>query len=65
MRLIYLMILLTFLEQEKHYLSKEYKLLKANKIDTAEFDGFEKDKTQGDNFDEAIKIRKKNYTRKF
>jgi len=35
---------LPLLDQEKTYLSKEYKLLKKNKIDTAEFEGFEKDK---------------------
>ena len=51
---------LPLLEQEKHYLSKEYKLLKANKIDTAEFDGFEKDKNAGEiTFTEATEDQKK------
>ena len=51
---------LPLLEQEKHYLSKEYKLLKANKIDTAEFDGFEKDKNAGEvKFTEATEDQKK------
>ena len=51
---------LPLLEQEKHYLSKEYKLLKANKIDTAEFDGFEKDKNSGEiTFTEANEDQKK------
>ena len=51
---------LPLLEQEKHYLSKEYKLLKANKIDTAEFDGFEKDKNSGEiTFTEGTEDQKK------
>ena len=51
---------LPLLDQEKHYLSKEYKLLKANKIDTAEFDGFEKDKNSGEiTFTEGTEDQKK------
>ena len=51
---------LPLLDQEKHYLSKEYKLLKKNKIDTAEFDGFEKDKNAGEiTFTEANDDQKK------
>ena len=51
---------LPLLEQEKHYLSKEYKLLKKNKIDTAEFDGFEKDRNAGEvKFTEATEDDKK------
>ena len=51
---------LPLLDQEKHYLSKEYKLLKKNKIDTAEFDGFEKDKNAGEiTFTEANEDQKK------
>ena len=51
---------LPLLDQEKHYLSKEYKLLKKNKIDTAEFDGFEKDKNAGEiTFTEATEDQKK------
>ncbi len=51
---------LPLLDQEKHYLSKEYKLLKKNKIDTAEFEGFEKDKNSGEiNFTEATEDQKK------
>ena len=51
---------LPLLDQEKHYLSKEYKLLKKNKIDTAEFDGFEKDKNAGEiTFTEATEDNKK------
>ena len=51
---------LPLLEQEKHYLSKEYKLLKKNKIDTAEFDGFEKDRNAGEvQFTEATEDNKK------
>ena len=51
---------LPLLDQEKHYLSKEYKLLKKNKIDTAEFDGFEKDKNAGEiQFTEATEDQKK------
>ena len=51
---------LPLLDQEKHYLSKEYKLLKKNKIDTAEFDGFEKDKNSGEiTFTEATEDQKK------
>ena len=51
---------LPLLDQEKHYLSKEYKLLKANKIDTAEFDGFEQDKNAGEiTFTEATEDQKK------
>ena len=51
---------LPLLEQEKHYLSKEYKLLKANKIDTAEFDGFEQDKNAGEiTFTEGTEDQKK------
>jgi hypothetical protein len=48
------------LDQEKTYLSKEYKLLKKNKVDTAEFDGFEKDKNAGEiTFTEATEDQKK------
>ena len=51
---------LPLLDQEKTYLSKEYKLLKANKIDTAEFDGFEKDKNSGEiTFTEGTEDQKK------
>ena len=51
---------LPLLDQEKHYLSKEYKLLKKNKIDTAEFDGFEKDENAGEiTFTEANDDQKK------
>ena len=51
---------LPLLDQEKHYLSKEYKLLKKNKIDTAEFEGFEKDKNSGEiTFTEATEDQKK------
>ena len=51
---------LPLLDQEKHYLSKEYKLLKKNKIDTAEFDGFEKDRNAGEvKFTEATEDNKK------
>ena len=51
---------LPLLDQEKHYLSKEYKLLKKNKIDTAEFDGLEKDKNAGEiTFTEANEDQKK------
>ena len=51
---------LPLLDQEKHYLSKEYKLLKKNKIDTAEFEGFEKDKNAGEiTFTEATEDQKK------
>ena len=51
---------LPLLEQEKHYLSKEYKLLKKNKVDTAEFDGFEKDRNAGEvKFTEATEDNKK------
>ena len=50
---------LPLLDQEKTYLSKEYKLLKANKIDTAEFEGFEKDKNAGEvQFTEATEDNK-------
>jgi len=51
---------LPLLEQEKQYLSKEYKLLKENKVDTAEFEGFEKDKNAGEvQFTEATENDKK------
>ena len=51
---------LPLLDQEKHYLSKEYKLLKKNKIDTAEFEGVEKDKNAGEiTFTEATEDQKK------
>jgi hypothetical protein len=51
---------LPLLDQEKTYLSKEYKLLKANKIDTAEFEGFEKDKNSGEiTFTEGTEDQKK------
>ena len=51
---------LPLLDQEKHYLSKEYKLLKKNKIDTAEFDGLQKDKNSGEiTFTEATEDQKK------
>jgi hypothetical protein len=51
---------LPLLDQEKTYLSKEYKLLKKNKVDTAEFEGFEKDKNAGEiTFTEATEDQKK------
>ena len=51
---------LPLLDQEKHYLSKEYKLLKKNNIDTAEFEGFQKDKNAGEiKFAEATETDKK------
>ena len=51
---------LPLLEQEKTYLSKEYKLLKKNKVDTAEFEGFQKEKASGEiTFTEANEDQKK------
>ena len=51
---------LPLLEQEKTYLSKEYKLLKKNKVDTAEFEGFQKEKASGEiTFTEATEDQKK------
>jgi len=51
---------LPLIDQEKQYLSKEYKLLKKNKIDTAEFEGFEKDRNAGEvQFTEATEDNKK------